>query len=63
MGAGDGQGGLACCSPWDHKELDTTEQLNWNWNWIGIIDSMDMNLSKRKEKMEGMKAWRAAMGL
>ena len=41
----------------------TTEQLNWNWNWIGIIDSMDMNLSKRKEKMEGMKAWRVAMGL
>ena len=21
---GDGQGGLVCCSPWDHKELDTT---------------------------------------
>ena len=28
MGAGDGQGGLACCSPWGRKELDTTEQLN-----------------------------------
>ena len=28
-GVGDGQGGLACCSPLDHKELDTTEQLNW----------------------------------
>ena len=27
-GVGDGQGGLACCSPWSHKELDTTEQLN-----------------------------------
>ena len=27
-GVGDGQGGLACCSPWGHKELDTTEQLN-----------------------------------
>ena len=27
-GAGDGQGGLACCSPWDHKESDMTEQLN-----------------------------------
>ena len=26
---GDGQGGLACCSPWGHKEGDTTEQLNW----------------------------------
>ena len=22
------QGSLACCSPWGHKELDTTEQLN-----------------------------------
>ena len=28
-GAGDGQESLACCSPWDHKESDTTE-LNWN---------------------------------
>ena len=27
-GVGDGQGGLACSSPWDRKELDTTEQLN-----------------------------------
>ena len=26
---GDGQGGLACCCPWGHKELDMTEQLNW----------------------------------
>ena len=28
-GVGDGQGSLACCSPWGHKELDMTEQLNW----------------------------------
>ena len=27
-GVGDGQGGLAFCSPWFCKELDTTEQLN-----------------------------------
>ena len=27
-GVGDGQGGLACCNSWDHKELDMTEQLN-----------------------------------
>ena len=26
---GDGQGSLACCSPWGHKESDRTEQLNW----------------------------------
>ena len=28
-GVGDGQGSLACCSPWGGKELDMTEQLNW----------------------------------
>ena len=28
LGVGDGQGGLACCGSWDHKELDTTERLN-----------------------------------
>ena len=27
-GGGEGQGSLACCSPWGHKESDTTEQLN-----------------------------------
>ena len=24
----EGQGRLACCSPWGHKELDTPERLN-----------------------------------
>ena len=28
-GVGDGQGSLTYCSPWGHKELNTTEQLNW----------------------------------
>ena len=28
LGVCDGQGGLACCDSWGHKELDTTEQLN-----------------------------------
>ena len=28
LGDGEGQGHLACCSQWDHKELDMTEQLN-----------------------------------
>ena len=27
-GYGEGQGNLACCSPWGHKESDTTERLN-----------------------------------
>ena len=29
-GVGEGQGGLACCSPWGRKESDTTEPLNNN---------------------------------
>ena len=28
LGAGDGQGGLVCCSPWGCRELDMTEGLN-----------------------------------
>ena len=28
-GIGDGQGSLACCSPWGCKESDMTEGLNW----------------------------------
>ena len=28
-GVGDGQGGLACCGSWGHKESDTSEWLNW----------------------------------
>ena len=29
-GVGDGQGSLECCSPWGHKELDMTEQIELN---------------------------------
>ena len=29
LGVGNGQGRLVCCSPWGHKESDTTERLNW----------------------------------
>ena len=34
LGDGKRQGGLVCCSPWGHKELDMTERLNNNSkNW------------------------------
>ena len=33
-GAGDGQRSLECCSPWGHKELDTTECLNNSKNKV-----------------------------
>ena len=30
LGDSEGQGSLVCCSPWGHKELDTTEILSNN---------------------------------
>ena len=35
-GVGDRQVSLASCSPWGHKESDTTEWLNWTElnNWL-----------------------------
>ena len=36
-GDGEGQGNLACCSQWGHKELDRTEQLNYNKTLIEEI--------------------------
>ena len=32
LGDGEGQGSMACCSPWGHKELDMTQGLNNNSN-------------------------------
>ena len=42
LGVGDGQGGLACCSPWGHKESDMTEQLNWQTDWCRILASKNL---------------------
>ena len=31
LGDGEGQGSLACCSPWGCKESDTTERLHFHF--------------------------------
>ena len=36
-GVGDGQGSLACCSPWGHKESDMTELLNNSISFLGMV--------------------------
>ena len=41
LGVCDGQGSLACCSPWSHKELDMTEQLKWTDTFF-----MDLSISE-----------------
>ena len=46
LGAGDGQGGLGCCSQRGCKELDATERLNWTDNLIkekSNLDSWDLS--------------------
>ena len=35
LGVGDGQGSLACCSPWGYKESDMTKWLNW-YSGVGL---------------------------
>ena len=49
-GVGDGQGSLACCSPWDLKESDMTE-LNWTDTYEGI--------KTRKGKKKKKDSWRS----
>ena len=61
-GVGDGQGRLACCSPWGHKELDTTEWLNWaeesvNLNgqeWVNLIQMTIVSTTVGKNPLEEM---------
>ena len=46
LGVGDGQGGLACCDSWGHKESDTTERLNWTeLNRYEMVSHCGFNLN------------------
>ena len=43
----DGQGSVACCSPWSHKESDTTQRLNNKnvWKWcLWVLDQKRWNV-------------------
>ena len=44
-GDGEGQGSLACCSPWGHKESDMTEWLNSNQDSSKALSVRDCRLS------------------
>ena len=53
LGDGEGQESLACCSPWDRKELDTTERLNWTNAVMSILvhlGSVFFFLSSKRER-------------
>ena len=62
-GVGDGQGGLVCCSPWGHKESDTTERLNWKLNfWLSnCVFSFSLQETDCKW-LHGRYLWQTANG-
>ena len=47
LGDSEGQGSLVCCSPWGHKETDTTERLNNN-NGLDIRVGTQRRLPTKK---------------
>ena len=64
-GVGDGQGGLACCNSWGHKESDTTEWLNWTETKSyrrkkitkNRVEISQIESRKTKEKINKTKCW------
>ena len=48
LGDGEGQGSLACCSPWGCKEWDTTEQLNQTELGKIILDKGNSHCSTQR---------------
>ena len=52
---GDGQGSLACCTPWGCKELDTTERLNWTYWVIWNLGFIYLILAAWNDQMEPLR--------
>ena len=48
-GNGEGQGSLACCSPWDPKELDMIEWLNNNIASLLLLLYVENGENENKE--------------
>ena len=49
LGDSEGQGSLACRSPWGHKELDMTERLNNNKNAQQNLQKSKVVLQRPKQ--------------
>ena len=57
-GDGEGQGSLACCSPWDRKESDMTERLHlrFSLSCIGEGNGSPLQCSCLENPRDG-RAW------
>ena len=47
------QGSLVCCSPWGHKELDTTERLNNKNN--NNTNNKELDVTEQQQKCSKIK--------
>ena len=66
-GDSEGQGSLACCSPWGHKELEMTEQLNnneytthqrkWTRYWWAKKGSLKRHILDDSQEEVKISAW------
>ena len=63
LGYTEGQGSLACCSPWGHKELDMTQQLNSNNSNFNNWPPTNKNKWKQKQNKEINSGLRYFLGL
>ena len=54
QGIGDGQGRLACCSPWGRTELDTTEWLNLTETYLiwSVLKKIIIHILKMKKQSQ-----------
>ena len=54
LGVSDGQGSLACCSPWGYEELDRVTELNWKketeWEPRISFTTLALNLESQNKR-------------
>ena len=64
-GSSHGQRSLVGCSPWDHKELDTTEQLHFHFSLscIGEGNGNPLQCSCLENPRDGGAWWDAVYGV
>ena len=53
LGDGEGQGSLACCSPWGRRESDTTERLTEQQRRLQLESSLVFVDQKKREQSAG----------
>ena len=57
-GVGDGQAGLACCSPWGRKESNMTQQLT-QYAFFLSVDGKETEPSENASEFQDMQRGRA----